>query len=139
MQRWSVLAAVLVVSAMSWFGVLRGASAMYGVVAQLDRAGELAALTPRPQATIVFDRAGQPAFSFFVERRIDIPLESVSPHMIDALLAVEDRRFYRHNGIDVIRVAGAAWKNWQAGRIVQGGSTLTQQLARTSQLTPERT
>ena len=139
MQRSSVVTAVILISASTWFGVVRATTAMHGVVAQLGNAEELAELAPRPQATIVFDRAGQPAFSFFVEQRIDVPLGSVSQHMVDALLAVEDRRFYRHNGIDPIRVAGAAWRNFRAGRIVQGGSTLTQQLARTSQLTPERT
>jgi 1A family penicillin-binding protein len=139
MRRWSIVMAVVLVSAATWFCVLQATTAMYGIVTQLGHAEELAALTPRPQATIVFDRAGQPAFSFFVEQRTDIPLESMSRHIIDALLAIEDRRFYKHNGVDVIRVAGAAWRNWQAGRIVQGGSTLTQQLARSAQLSPERT
>jgi penicillin-binding protein 1A len=139
MRRWVVLTVVLLLSAGAWFGAIRAANAMYTVVAELDRADNLAAFAPRPQATIVFDRHGKPAFSFFVEQRMDVPLGSVSPHMIDALLAIEDRRFYRHNGIDPIRVAGAAWKNFKARRIVQGGSTITQQLARASQLTPERT
>ena len=68
-----------------------------------------------------------------------MPLNRVSPLMIDALLAVEDRRFYSHNGIDPVRIAGAAWRNFRAGRILEGGSTITQQLARVSQLTPVRT
>jgi penicillin-binding protein 1A len=108
-------------------------------VAELDRVGLLTTLAPRAQSTVVFDRAGRPAFSFFVEQRIDVPLSRVSKHMIDAVLAVEDRRFLSHYGIDPIRIAGAAWKNIQAGRIVQGGSTITQQLARATRLTPART
>lgn len=139
MRRWLVLTVVLLLSAGAWFGAIRAATAMHAVVAELDRADNLAAFALRPQATIVFDRHGKPAFSFFVEQRIDVQLGSVSQHMIDALLAVEDRRFYRHNGIDPIRVAGAAWRNFESRRIVQGGSTITQQLARASQLTPERT
>src|SRR6186997_1359389 len=59
--------------------------------------------------------------------------------MIDALLAVEDRRFYSHHGLDPQRIVKAAWRNWHRGRIVEGGSTLTQQLARLEQLTPDRT
>jgi penicillin-binding protein 1A len=110
---------------------------LQGVVA--GSAAPSSHLAPRPQATIVFDREGRPVFSFFVEQRIDVPLGSVSQHMIDALLSVEDHRYYDHNGIDLIRVAGAAWRNLEAGRIVQGGSTLTQQLARASQLSPQRT
>jgi penicillin-binding protein 1A len=87
----------------------------------------------------VFDRSGRPAFSFFVEQRIAVPLDEVSPHMISALLAVEDRRFFSHHGLDPVRMAGAAWRNLGAGRILEGGSTITQQLARVTQLSPERT
>ena len=93
----------------------------------------------RPQATIVFDRHGKPAFTYFVEQRISVPLDRVSPHMVDAILAVEDRRFYQHFGIDPVRIVGAAWRNLRAGRIVEGGSTITQQLARAAQLSPVRT
>jgi 1A family penicillin-binding protein len=138
-QRAVLVIVVVVIASGAWFGGIRAATILHGVVAELDRAEGLAALHPRAQATIVFDRHGRPAFSFFVEQRVDVPLESVSPQMIDALLAIEDRRFYRHNGIDPIRVAGAAWQNLRARRIVQGGSTITQQLARAAQLTPERT
>jgi penicillin-binding protein 1A len=59
--------------------------------------------------------------------------------MVDALLSVEDRRFYSHHGFDVARIFKAAWRNWRAGRILEGGSTITQQLARIEQLTPRRT
>ena len=52
---------------------------------------------------------------------------------------IEDQRFYDHNGIDVVRVAGAALSNLREGRLAQGGSTITQQLARQSFLTPEKT
>ena len=107
--------------------------------AELDRATGLAELSSRPQATIVFDRNGRPAFSYFVEQRIDVPLDAVAPVMIAALLAVEDKRFFRHHGLDPIRVAGAAWQNLRAGRFVQGGSTLTQQLARSVHLSRTRT
>lgn len=107
--------------------------------AELDRATGLAELSPRPQATIVFDRHGRPAFSYFVEQRIDVPLEAVAPVMVEALIAVEDKRFFRHHGLDPVRIAGAAWKNIRARRIVQGGSTLTQQLARSVHLSRSRT
>ncbi len=59
--------------------------------------------------------------------------------MIDAIVAIEDRRFYSHHGIDPVRIAAAGWRNFRAGRILEGGSTITQQLARASQLTPART
>jgi penicillin-binding protein 2D len=107
--------------------------------AELDAAVQLAELSPRPQATIVFDRHGRPAFTYFIEQRIDVPLQQISPVMIDAIVAVEDKRFFSHRGLDPVRVAAAAWHNLRAGRIVEGGSTLTQQLARASQLSPRRT
>jgi penicillin-binding protein 1A len=87
----------------------------------------------------VYDRGGRPAFSFFAEQRVDVPLDRVSPHVVNAVTAVEDRRFFAHHGIDPPRVFAAAWRNLRAGRIVEGGSTITQQLARLSQLSPVRT
>jgi 1A family penicillin-binding protein len=109
------------------------------VAAELEQAAQLAHLGPRPQTTIVFDRHGRPAFSFFVEQRIDVSLGEVSPTMIDALLAIEDKRFFTHRGLDPVRIAASAWRNVRAGKIVQGGSTLTQQLVRVAQLSPTRT
>jgi penicillin-binding protein 1A len=138
-RRAAVVVTVLLLSAVAWTGAVRAAAGLELFVEELDRAAHLAAFEARPQATIVFDRRGRPAFSFFVEQRIDVPLDAVSPHMIDALLAVEDKRFFTHHGIDPIRIVAAAWRNFRAGRITQGASTITQQLARASQLTPERT
>jgi penicillin-binding protein 1A len=138
-QRAAVVLTIVLVSALGWAGVLRAAVALDRVVQELDRASELAAFEARPQATIVFDRHGRPAFSFFVEQRIDVPLDNVSPYMIDALLAVEDQRFFTHHGVDPVRILGAAWRNVVEGRIVEGASTITQQLVRASHLTPQRT
>ena len=58
---------------------------------------------------------------------------------MQAILAIEDQRFYDHRGVDIVRVAGAALNNVLEGRLAQGGSTLTQQLARQSLLTPDKT
>jgi len=66
-------------------------------------------------------------------------VEDLPPYLIDAVLAVEDRRFYSHPGVDVIGTSRALLANLRAGRVVQGGSTLTQQLAKNLFLTPERT
>ncbi|HYC02954.1 MAG TPA: PBP1A family penicillin-binding protein [Azospirillaceae bacterium] len=59
-------------------------------------------------------------------------------HLVEAVLAVEDRRFWDHWGVDPLGIARAAYVNWKAGRIVQGGSTITQQLAKNLFLTPEQ-
>jgi penicillin-binding protein 1A len=92
-----------------------------------------------PQATILFDRSDRLVFSLHEEARIDVPLERVSPHLVSAVLAIEDNRFYRHHGLDPIRILGAAWANVRAGRIVEGGSTITQQLVRVLKVGTART
>jgi 1A family penicillin-binding protein len=139
MRRIAIVTAVLVLATATWYSAFRVAALAHYVDTELGRAKSLTQLTPRPQATIVYDRDGKPAFTFFVEQRIDVPLDRVSPLMIDAIVAVEDHRFYSHNGIDPVRITTAAWRNFRAGRILEGGSTITQQLARASQLTPVRT
>lgn len=68
-----------------------------------------------------------------------VQASALPKHLVNAVLAIEDRRFYGHYGIDPIGVARALWVNWQAGRAVQGGSTITQQAAKNLFLTPERT
>jgi penicillin-binding protein 1A len=107
-------------------------------------AAEVASVADRmsldaPQATIVFDRHDQPLFTFSREERTDVPLDRVSRHVVAAVLAIEDRRFYRHRGVDLVRVLGAAWADLRARHVVQGGSSITQQLVRLNALTPERT
>lgn len=96
-------------------------------------------LDPAPQATIVFDLHDQPVFTFYREERTDVPLDRVSANLVAAVLAIEDRRFYQHHGVDFVRLAGAAWADLRAGRLVQGGSSITQQLVRLNALTPRRT
>ena len=65
-------------------------------------------------------------------------LRDLPAHLPAALLAIEDRRFHQHFGLDVIGLARAAYANWNAGDVVQGGSTLTQQLAKNLFLSPAR-
>ncbi len=69
----------------------------------------------------------------------DVHVDELPEHLIDAVLAIEDRRFYGHFGLDPIGIARAVYRNIQAGRMTQGGSTITQQLAKNLFLTQERT
>jgi penicillin-binding protein 1B len=73
------------------------------------------------------------------EQRELVRLADVPQHLVDAVLAVEDQRFATHSGIDFRRIVGAMLANLRAGRVAQGGSTLTQQLVKNFFLTPERT
>ena len=61
------------------------------------------------------------------------------PALVNALIAIEDRSFFSHGGVDVKAVFRAMWENWRHGEIREGGSTITQQLIKTNFLTPERT
>ena len=139
MRRQFLTMTIVALSIVLSVAAFRAAALTLTMLSELARAASAAKIQPAAQATIVFDRNGRPAFSFFVEQRIDVPLARVSPRMVDALLAVEDRRFFAHAGLDPVRIAGAALKNIRAGRIVEGGSTITQQLARATMLTNERT
>ncbi len=64
------------------------------------------------------------------QKRYWVPLESISPELIQATVAVEDRQFYSHKGFDIKRIGGALLADIQAGAKVQGASTITQQYAR---------
>lgn len=68
-----------------------------------------------------------------------VSVGELPPAVVKAITAIEDRRFYDHFGLDVFGIARAAWTNLRAGGVVQGGSTITQQAAKTLFLTPERT
>ena len=93
---------------------------------------ELRAFTAMPTANILFDSADREVFTIAKEHRIEVPLSQMSPTLVKAVVAIEDRRFYEHDGFDPIRIAGSALAVLRAGEAVQGGSTITQQLARQS-------
>ena len=121
--------------------VAMGASAwlVYDVFHDLPSSSELRGVGSMAQATTLYDRDNKSAFAIFQERRIETPLSDISPNLVHAIIAIEDQRFYDHRGIDLIRIFAAAATNLRAHRAAQGGSTLTQQLARQSFLTPDKT
>ncbi len=95
-------------------------------------------MTRQPSVTIV-TVDGTKVASFGGIYGATVSLDSVPPVLPHAVLAVEDRRFYQHFGVDLRGLLRAAWRNLMAGRIVQGGSTISQQLAKNLFLSPERT
>ncbi|MEO1038778.1 MAG: PBP1A family penicillin-binding protein [Pseudomonadota bacterium] len=120
-------------------GVMLGAG--FVMIALARDLPDIAVLQPAPHAgSMTFlDRQGR-----LIARRGDpggpaIRADALPANLVDAVLAVEDRRFYGHFGIDLIGTTRALVANIRAGRVVQGGSTITQQLAKNLFLTPERT
>ncbi len=89
--------------------------------------------------TSVFSDDGRKIGEFYRERRIVIPLSEMPKDLINAFMAAEDSRFMEHPGIDIQSIIRASIKNFRAGTIVQGGSTITQQVTKSFLLTPERT
>ena len=73
------------------------------------------------------------------KNRTPVPLWKISPWVVKATVAIEDHRFYEHGGVDYQGIARAAWSDLRAGEVVQGGSTITQQLVRNLYISKERT
>jgi penicillin-binding protein 1A len=100
--------------------------------------GGIRSAAEMPVSTLVFDQRDKPVFSIFREHRTTVALKDISPHVIRAVIATEDERFYQHWGVDTRRLAGAALVNLKQGEFAQGGSTITQQLARKTFLTDQK-
>jgi penicillin-binding protein 1A len=90
-------------------------------------------------STTLFDADGRHVFTLSKEERLEVPLAAMSPRLVKALLSIEDQRFFDHGGIDPARVIAATLRNIREGRMVQGASTITQQLARQTFLTTDKT
>ena len=130
-SKTAVALVVLAMTGAAWFA--------YDITVDLQGRYDLRSIGQMAQATTVYDVANQPVFAFYREQRIDVPLSRVSPHLVHAIVTTEDRRFFEHRGVDGWRILAAAWNNLLEGRAAQGGSTITQQLARQSFLTPDKT
>jgi len=129
----SMLAVALLAAAayVAWFA--------YDLTRGLPTRQALHEMADMVQSTTIFDAGDRPAFTIFKEQRIEVPLEKVSPNLVKAVIAIEDQRFFDHGGIDAVRIGGALLKNLQSGRRSEGGSTITQQLARLTFLTRGKT
>ncbi len=90
------------------------------------------------EGTKVYDENDEVITEFHLERRIFTPLDQIPKSLRDAVIATEDARFFSHFGVDPMGIARAVYQNFRRGRIVEGGSTITQQLAKVLFLTPDK-
>ena len=129
LRRLMLLTVTLLTAALTLFLSLR-------LYAQITGAPSLSV----PKATVFLDKNGkQIGDRFSAERRYWVDLDEMSPFLIDAVIATEDKNFYKHNGFDYRRIAGALLKDVKSGRKVEGASTITMQYAKNLYLTFEKT
>ena len=137
-SRWSPLK-ILGVSAAVGAGIcllFLGGFLVY-LQAVLPRVDRLADYSP-PIVTQVFGDNGELVGEFYLERRTVVPVDKVPRRLIQAFVAAEDANFYQHKGIDYLGIIRAAAKNLLSLRKKEGASTITQQVAKSMLLTPEK-
>lgn len=91
------------------------------------------------QSSIVYSDSGEVVGEFAKENRIPVPISKIPKDLKNAIIAVEDKNFYHHGGIDPMGIARAVWQDIKTGKKMQGGSTIPQQLARILYLSREKT
>lgn len=119
-----------------------GAMAIVGVVAHSSQgmpSGDEFYTPNRPVSVQIVDRYGRDLVVRGAAEMKRAKLDALPEHVVQAIIATEDRRFYDHTGVDPIGLLRAAQRNFEAGYVVQGGSTLSQQLIKNVFLTPEQT
>lgn len=133
-----LLVLALLVLFLSALGVGVGIGAWFWLTEDLPKVEKLTDYRPRA-VTQVLAADGSLMAEYFIERRYLTPLQHIPRHTIHAFVAAEDGNFFSHAGLDYLGIIRAAWANFRAGRVVQGGSTITQQVARGLLLSPHRT
>jgi penicillin-binding protein 1A len=91
-----------------------------------------------PTVTKIFSEEGEVIGEFFYEKREVVSLDRIPNHLIQAFVAGEDARFFQHKGLDYLAILRALFRNIFSGEIVQGGSTITQQVVKSLLLSPEK-
>lgn len=124
----AAVATVLLLAFLAYFFYLLGA---------LPKVDRLADYRP-PILSQVFGADGNLVGEFYLERRTVVPVDKIPRRLIQAFVAAEDSNFYQHKGIDYPGIARAAFKNLMSMRKKEGASTITQQVAKSMLLTPEK-
>ena len=143
-RRSSVGISRIIIKTVLWCGLLGMIAGGTGLVLlyfyineDLPKISKLSDYHP-PVISTVYSEDNQKIGEFYKERRIVIPISAIPQMLKEAFISAEDSRFYSHPGIDIIGIIRAFVKNLEAGGVVQGGSTITQQVTKSFLLTPER-
>jgi len=135
----SVLAVLMIALFLITVGIIGSVIGMLaGYSKQLPDVDSISSYRPSETTKIYADN-GELIANLYIENRTLVPLSQISENLQLAIIAVEDARFYEHRGIDIYRTLGALVENIRSRQVVQGGSTITQQLARSLFLTREKT
>jgi penicillin-binding protein 1A len=134
--KWVLLVAFL--SATAGVGTMAALFALYGADADLPDVNKLKTFRPK-QVTRVLASDGKTLLGeIYDERRSHVPYNRIPPVLVDAVVAAEDAKFFQHEGLNLLGMVRAFFANLRAGRYVQGGSTITQQVVKTFFLSSER-
>jgi len=131
--KYSILAAVILFLS----GVLTSVIVYFYLSKDLPKISSLTDYHPSI-ITEIYSDDNRKIAELYHERRVVVPLSEIPTMLIEAFIASEDARFYKHQGVDFLSIVRAFIKNLEAGEIVQGGSTITQQVTKSFFLTPER-
>ncbi|HSW63015.1 MAG TPA: PBP1A family penicillin-binding protein [Dissulfurispiraceae bacterium] len=133
LTNWKVLLVLAVI------GIVIGAGGgfAYWMLADLPEVKTLETYRPI-EATMVYSADNKVLAEFYLERRNFVPHYQIPDRMKKAIVAIEDQRFYLHPGVDIIGILRALYKDIMARKIVEGGSTITQQLTKMLFLKPEK-
>ena len=129
---------LIVLAGLGLLGALTGGALLWHYAQDLPDPNQLQNYQPS-LVTQVYSIDNQLIGQFYIERRILTPLTNIPKTLTQAVIAVEDARFFEHPGLDYIGILRAAWTNLRRGGKVEGASTITQQLARSLFLSSERT
>lgn len=132
--KWCAYLTLIVVAVVAATGL----GFYYYVSKDLPRLDKIEDYRP-PVMAEVYDDSGMKIGEFWTEARILTPIDKIPKKFIQAFVASEDDRFFEHKGVDPYGIVRAFWKNFQAGQVVQGASTITQQVTKALLLSPERT
>ena len=137
-----VLIALLFILVIISLGIVSlGVYEYYSIASSLPSVSDLQQRTSQFETTRILDRNGDLLYEILdpnAGRRTDVPLNKISPALVAATIATEDKDYYSHPGYNVTAIIRAIWQNYTSGEVVSGASTITQQLARSLLLSPEQ-